>query len=243
MRVISKEEDYYDGVQAIAMDKSVVYKRDRRSVDYNEVPHYEKMIYMKDIQRTLKKEKKPRDIANPYEMVNVMPFWVIFCGRLYFGAKVSIPQEKDRSKKVKFFYDPEELGEFMEENTVYKSIDNKIHNSINRRRVWGVVPLMEQMDQNGSERFWNELANKQIVVAAGYPGIERKAEFEVNPLLKEYGFYQVRDSWTAFQEISQWVGGVIPEQENETVDVSDNELKQAKGFDGWSFRRMPQKNK
>jgi len=63
----------------------------------------------------------------------------------------------------------------------------------------------------------------------------------VNPLLKNYSFQRVMDAFTAYQEISMFLGGMA-KPDKPIPHVSDKDMLQAKGFDKkWSFRREPGK--
>lgn len=56
------------------------------------------------------------------------------------------------------------------------------------------------------------------------------------PTLKDYQFYKVKDAFTAMQELSMYIGGVIPRQEKEVVTISDKDRIAQHGFDKLSFR-------
>lgn len=45
------------------------------------------------------------------------------------------------------------------------------------------------------------------------------------------------DPFTAFQEISMFLGGVLKRTEVDTVDIGDEAMRDEKGFDEWSFKR------
>ena len=58
--------------------------------------------------------------------------------------------------------------------------------------------------------------------------------------LKEMEFAKAVDPYTAFQEISMWIGGVIPRNGPEIVEITDNEIKIAKaGFHHPTSFRKP----
>lgn len=65
----------------------------------------------------------------------------------------------------------------------------------------------------------------------------------VNPLLKEYNFVTVVDPYTAYQELSMYLGNILVEQKNPNVHISDELKAQSKGFDKWSFKKRPTKGK
>lgn len=56
--------------------------------------------------------------------------------------------------------------------------------------------------------------------------------------LKEYDFPRAMDPYALFQELSMFVGGVLPRNPNPMVEITDDRIKVAKhGFDKWSFRK------
>lgn len=71
--------------------------------------------------------------------------------------------------------------------------------------------------------------------------IHAKSNVWINPVgLKYWEFYKVKDSFTMFMEIDQWVTGVLP-QNNETVVLSDKSKIIKAGFDyKKSFRKEPE---
>lgn len=60
--------------------------------------------------------------------------------------------------------------------------------------------------------------------------------------LKDINFPKILDAFTAYQELSMWVGGVLPKNENGMATISDKDKVAKHGFDKWSFRKMPHKN-
>lgn len=67
-------------------------------------------------------------------------------------------------------------------------------------------------------------------------------EFTINPCLKDVQFGKAFDAYTAFQELSMYLGGVMGGAHPPMVSISDKDMAAKKGFDKWSFRRMPWKN-
>ena len=61
----------------------------------------------------------------------------------------------------------------------------------------------------------------------------------INPLLRPYHFYKVMDPYTAFQEISMYVGGVLLAPTKPIPVMSDSIKIQSRGFDKYSFRKPP----
>ncbi len=67
--------------------------------------------------------------------------------------------------------------------------------------------------------------------------------FVINPKLKDLQFYKVFDAFTAFQEISMFLGGVLGVGEKEIIEIEDKYKIGQHGFDKWSFRKEPTKKK
>lgn len=59
----------------------------------------------------------------------------------------------------------------------------------------------------------------------------------LNPCLKDLHFYSIKDSYTAYQDIFQYISGVLNGPENKMVEISDKDKVSKHGFDKWSFRQ------
>ena len=59
----------------------------------------------------------------------------------------------------------------------------------------------------------------------------------INPKLKDYRFYKIVDSFTAFQELSMFIGGVMGGKVPKMVEISNEDKIAKHGFDKWSFRK------
>lgn len=61
-----------------------------------------------------------------------------------------------------------------------------------------------------------------------------------NPCLKDLGFQRTLDPHSCFQNISQFIGGVMPGRQMPMVQLADKDMVQKKGFDPkYSFRTRP----
>lgn len=59
--------------------------------------------------------------------------------------------------------------------------------------------------------------------------------------LRRYGFMKALDAYSALQELSMFVGGIMGGNPPNMVKITDEKTLVAKhGFDKWSFRRMPE---
>lgn len=65
----------------------------------------------------------------------------------------------------------------------------------------------------------------------------------ITPQLKEFGFQKMMDPFTAYQEIEMFLSGILGMNDPETVHIDDKHMAQQKGFDDWSFKKLPTKKK
>jgi len=62
-------------------------------------------------------------------------------------------------------------------------------------------------------------------------------------MLKQYAFARMADPFTAFQEIQMYISGVLGTNENDMVQISDTDMRDAKGHDNMSFKKYPTKRR
>lgn len=98
-------------------------------------------------------------------------------------------------------------------------------------------------EKTGYEYLIDQVAGREytdLFVDAGVPvWAMTDNAIMLNPCLRTLQFEKVKDPWTAFQEIMQFISGVLGQPARETVDITDRDMARQKGFDDWSFRRMP----
>ncbi len=64
-----------------------------------------------------------------------------------------------------------------------------------------------------------------------------------NPCLKDYGFYKVEDTFSAYQNINQYISGILGLDDPEIQNIDDEHMKIKRGFDSWSFKKLPTKRR
>jgi hypothetical protein len=78
-----------------------------------------------------------------------------------------------------------------------------------------------------------------LVTASG-SFLEPKITVSLWPILKDYKFFKVKDTFTAFQEISMYQFGVLGCTEKDICVVSDKDRLDQRGFDPkYGFRKRP----
>jgi mRNA-degrading endonuclease HigB of HigAB toxin-antitoxin module len=96
------------------------------------------------------------------------------------------------------------------------------------------------------ERYHEEIKkinNKKL----SYQQLEEKIAWKYrhhiieNPPLSVLHFYKVKDSFSLYQEVDNFVTGILAQTENQTVEISDKCKLYSKGFDCNSFKKSPTK--
>lgn len=156
------------------------------------------------------------DGPNEYQL-----FMVAFCGEIHLGMKVF----EHKWEGLRFTI------------TEYITYDVDEIKAIGERLVWRFDEWFEHIQRTDYSQVF--IDNKlPVVLIEKYGG---GVVFTVNPNLSDIKFYRVKDSWTAYNEIDQFVlRYMLPEPD--TIDVPDDVMAQKKGFGRkYDFRKPPQK--
>lgn len=230
MKIISKFHDYYDNAMAHGQDKSVVYQRElfefkSSQKDDKRIEELRDIVY-KAIHREYNRYSTPTRYQGNKCFIEVQRGMIVFCGKVYvfyvIHKQTSIPTEKN------IFYDAQSL------------IDYLVSNGVNvHRRSWSKQKSAAQV----YEMTFDELTQpnpdwfieNKITVASCFDGL-----IKINPCLKDFEFYRVFDSYTAYQELDMWVSGTLAWPQNFMVEVSDKDRINQHGFDPvYGFRTRP----
>lgn len=230
MYIISKHKDYYDGVVGTTgIDKSIIYERHEVSTDKrDEFPSFYTRDSWKEMRdNPLDRMNYIRLKSDKYEDYSL--FVVGFCGKLYLGWKLLYKNEFNGVDEFDVSYDRDEIESYF---TIEKNFEIKLDNLYNYINNYDALDIFRKyntpvflMDLNSTIKRYH-----------------RKEEFIINPILKNYEFYKVFETFTAFQEISMFIGGVLGSGEKDIIEISDKHKIAKHGFDKWSFRKEP-KNK
>lgn len=158
---------------------------------------------------------------------------VVFCGKLYRGVLVPIMYENFEG-----FWNANKLLEF----AAKKEKNGRIgiyHPWYSRKRE--KTPTLEDYfapveAPEAVRRFM--IDNKIAILVQRELRRNEDAVFEMNPVgLKQMGFAKALDPYTAFQELSMWIGGILGGTSPEMVKITDDKvLIENHGFDKHSFR-------
>jgi hypothetical protein len=258
MRIISDYHDYYDKTQEVDQDRSLVYLRERRVVKLPTTSWLPK--------------DWGRAWFNPNHALRVLKRRAIgFCGRVYPVLQLTHADElrfRGEAPKINC-YAAADVDAFITEH--FSKDDQELYFSpepktggrgCRSRRGWERYRWRES-DQAAAKRWFDAfgpssqkalahvflqertpvfVADMTKVASVTSPGRSEGTVLEVNCSLREYDFVRIKDVYTAFQEISMFLGSLaFP---NKTIPhVSDDDMAAAKGFDKWSFRKPPGKKK
>lgn len=241
MRLISPFHDYYDSALAYGQDESVVYERKplefdvkprkgtppKRIQELNEfISKYTKFDsgrYVSYFPDTLYSKKDVR--------FEVVPFTIIFCGKLYKGLEVQ-KHAIYAPPKHAYLYTFEEFVDFTKTNGV--KITKK---SPSYSKTTIAAKFKQYFTYNNSPDIdWLIISKVTIAIKKGN-------NIYINPRLKDYNFQKVFDSWSAYQEIDMWISGTLAWPQNFMVEIEDKYKITGHGFDPkYGFRTRP-KNK
>ena len=235
MRIISKFRDYYDIGSSVGVDMQNVYHRVTKKIP---------MI-----------GKFPKSVpGSGYENNNYMAGAILgFCGKRYAMVSVS-PHIRDVSEdRFVLFANPNNALNYVIDGIrkqmtyVNKVIIQRVVDQFNedKKAFWA----REAATVHSFKRFAEETENfpdnelfhriKAPIYLALYGCTGPCKNLIVNPQLKPMGFASVVDPFTAFQEVSMFMGGVLGRQENAPQITDDVVLLESKGFDKkTSFRTV-----
>jgi hypothetical protein len=236
MYIIGKksEKDYYDGVAGtVGIDKTIVYERKTIEMNQDQDKDYPpEFKWGWRVKETLLKIRGFR-LKRKSKYDNVDIFIIGFCGKLYLGWRFMTKINDYNEFNQDIIYDSDIAKKELEESSwQFKSIDEHI-NYIN-----SYDPIDIFRKYNTPIFVYDDHYNRTFIDSH-----RDKSKFVVNPILKEYEFYKIFDSFSAFQEIQMFLSGVLGSNEKDIIEVDDKYKIPQHGFDKWSFRKEPEKKK
>lgn len=241
--------DYYDSALAYGQDDDVVFLREHKEVPVKGCPLYAGYPHaiVKSRSYWQKTAITIKDPARGIIELDILPMNVYVAGRHYGGMRVV---ENFSRAKVENFW------QFNEFQTWLAGIGHTIAGPRKRDRWVTVTPEMDAFPtlesfftpQAATPAQLEWLVNNRIVIAVwcdpqGPHHYRRSEPWRCNSTekgwsLKDLDFPRAVDPYTLFQELSMFVGGVLPRNPNPMVEITDQVVKAEKhGFDKWSFRK------
>lgn len=209
-------KDYYDSVVAWGQDpKTVLVRSTTFSFPAKQVPLDVPTLQIK--------------LNNRVDYLTAHWIVVVFCDKVYRGLKVY------RHGTDHFFWNVGKFKEWTEEHRITISEHmpwfGSRHKKLTLANSMDVLPVSDALRE-----FM--LTHRLAILCDLSPEMGEDRPIQANPpYLKQYGFAKAVDPYTAFQELSMWISGILGGQSPETVHITDDKvLLENHGFDKHSFR-------
>lgn len=167
-----------------------------------------------------------------------------FCGKIYPIIEVQIMNKDREIVKRNFAYNYQELLQFQNEKINYYNRFPLSRWYVKQDEISDFPnPQKSHIKQFFQDWSWQDdklfLQHKVPIWVRTVHSYYKTGT--LNPKLKDYGFERIKDSFTAFQEISMYLSNILVEQK-EIAQVEDKYRIEQHGFDlKKSFRK--EKNK
>ena len=240
MKIIGKLHDYYDGLMSYGQDESILFKRVTQTFDNTADP------VVKEVSDLLKLEVFERSTWLGYYRFpstdittkkgnrhHVSSVFIGFCGKLYFGLHVNSYSTFGSTEHIDKYIFSVEDAEKLEQIYEYTST----HDWVEKKKIKYLSNKMEKCVEATSKVDISGFLIKHKIpyfVANTQQGSLLNVTFI--PVLKDYEFQRVKDPYSAYQEISMYMGGVIPQDAMEGIIISDKDRIFQHGFNKLSFR-------
>ena len=251
MQIISKQKDYYDYMQRYGLDPTIVYRRTYDEFDLKDefqkhsknLTVFERTCITNEIE-TLKKET----FNFRYSSCSIHVQYIVVCGVPYLNLKVSLPP-----KHYNYFtaYQDEELY-FLNLADVLVFLKKKLDKK-EFKQVLNKIDSPYYFDkERKSDRHYLENLSKNLPKLPAITFLIKEPIFiikqdrtnvfhiETNIILRKRHFANIMDATTIFQKISAWLSCI---KEVPMAQISDENMRDKKGFDKMSFKKSPTKKK
>lgn len=216
-------KDYYDSALSMGIDPTIVMVREKS-----------KSVLPKDVGFSLP-DRCARIWHKEGRYMRQQPsksFGVAFCGKVYQGVEV----QRRYTTKPEYFWSAEKLREWANKE---KGWDADVDHKWSERKPQSLAEWFAPKDAPQVMREYM-IRNKVAILVGTGEGTWRdeKTPLQVNPIgLKQIGFAKALDPYTAFQELSMWIGGILGGTSPEIVRITDDKvLIENHGYDKHSFR-------
>lgn len=229
MRVISKFNDYYDIGMSYGQDQSLIFHRQENKIIMPDNSWgKEPALFQKDC----------TNLRNIWEL-SYRRIIVGFCGEAYLCYYLELTLPHHPFKVSTYAFNEEAVRRFLElwlnEKTYLQFLEPTPKNSWRTRlRLDQVQKVFSLFNPN---KFFNYFIDKKIPIFVAQRHLSGRGVVVCeNSNLSDVEFYKVIDPYTAYQEISMFIGGVLGVGEPDIIEVSDECKRDGKGFNDQSFK-------
>lgn len=251
MRIISKVRDFYDCGQAYGQDPELIYLR--RPDEYVLLAGDPWIDRLETLRETM-----PVAWQNP----TINRFIIGFCGKAYPGYRFTWSgQDGPHFRRMeRILYYPDDFKDVFRFKPVQKAFPNFFKKTKRQPVLWvqrqmrntNFEALVHTHEANfGTDEFYDLFIEMNSPIWIWDPSdgdrfrrARRKGGFlKINDKLQPYDFVRVLDPYTAYQELSMFVGNDLQRAEPIMASVSDASMLKKKGFHEYSFKTRPKEDK
>jgi hypothetical protein len=247
MRIISKFKDYYDSAHGWYSPEPVFVRDNQTFLVSGSTPRLPELAI-----ETKKAISRVRQIYAAMPQNDFASRIVIaFCGKAY-------PCYLYEECGDNVFYSVERIEAFHKQvirnrRSYFETLAaEKIIGSLNKdRNTWKWHRWGALLTYHSWKRFL--LNNNMNIPTSAFLAVKspifliksvgHSEHIEINPRLNKLAFASQVDPYTAFQEISMYVGNKLVTQMDPNINRSDDMIRDSKGFSKWSFRKHKDDNK
>lgn len=228
MRIYSKFKDYYDGALAYGHDETVHYQRlfAGFGADSTDTPA-PLLTFEKALGERLAVGKRWGG-NNPFQVMTLG-----FCGKIYRLAAADYHSDslfyRDRDVDFKQFY-----GDLESLHRVFPQVaeaNSRIRSDYSKWVMPRHLGVVEEQDD-----IFLALG---VPVFAINPPCYGKDKYELNPTLKNIGFFRLVEPFQAFQQLEQYLSNVLLPRDVEPEPQDNRSKIISKGFDTKTSFRKP----
>ena len=247
MRITTHFHDYYDCMMAYGVDHTLIYVRKPEIIEKT------------CVKLTDKGFRGSGGWHGRRRQITVVEHVIGFCGKVY--PFLHVTSDKDYDAEA-FCYNVEEVDAFVESNFKKKEIACYYNTEkVYRKTEWAENQRRQVFEEYFKEMDGKEDSKKQyfldhnvpIFISSRYNGRQvSQSNIVHNGCLKEFEFYRIMEPFVAYQELQMFMTGILGLTNNHKAkyqgqliepEVDDITKRDSKGFNNWSFRKPPSKNK
>ena len=235
MRIVSKFHDYYDSCRVYGADPKLIYIRKTEEIDISWNLHHEKkqLELLEAIKPLTDILKAMPCFSRIYRINDDLKGIIAFCGRAYPFYRLD-----------NYHYTFEKVLQCIE-NQVKESTSKYLKETLEHLNRTPTRPYKcDQRHSHLNKDSWKYFSNEtdlnlpdsvHAYLKSPVIAIENKT-ITINPMLSKYNFASQIDPFTAYQELSMYIGNNLATQMDPEINISDEIRAESKGFDKWSFR-------
>lgn len=228
MIIVSPFRDYYDNLRSLSFDKSIVYNRVGHQIfpgEYQKHPISSALSadrYSRSLDHSNPMKHLSRYSRHVFGKTELVPLAVLFCGKVYFGFRHNVPFTSEYT----YYWDSKSFQAYLDEYIPNPSKPDRYRTSHK--------DYLELLSLSGSSVYESLMIEHKLV------NVVYQQKFTLEGRLADVGFQKLMGAQEAYQEIEQWLGGVLTNN-TPIPEVPDKYKIQQHGFDKNSFRKPSSK--